>query len=65
MLDKSSYSENIGKFGLPKSTLTYFLDVILLTLKCSYLNHLWDLMGVGKITKRIVREFIDKIVVTK
>ena len=26
---------------------------------------MWDLMGIGKITKRIVREVIEKIVVTK
>ena len=64
-MNKSSYSEIIGKFGVPKSTITYFLNVIFLPLKYYYLNHLWDIMGVGKITKRIVREVIDRIVVTK
>ena len=53
------------KFGVPKFTLTYFLNVILPPLKCSSLKHLWDLMGVGKITKRIVREVIYKIAVKK
>ena len=64
-MDKSSYSEILGKFVLPNSDLTYFLNVIFPLLKCYYLNHLWDTMGVGKITKIIVIEVIDKIVVTK
>ena len=62
-MDKSSYSEILGQFGVPKSTLTYFLKIIFSSLKCSSLKHLWDLMGFGKTTKRIVREVIDKIVV--
>ena len=41
------------------------MKVIFLSLKSSPLNYLWDLMGFGKITKRIVRELIDKIVVTQ
>ena len=64
-MDKSSYSEIFGKFGVPKSTLTYFLNVIFLKLKYASLKHLWDLMGVGKITKGIVREAAEKIVVKK
>ena len=64
-MDKSSYSEILVKFGVPKSTLTYFLKVIFPPLKSSSLKHLRDLMGVGRITKRIVREVIEKIVVTK
>ena len=63
ILEKSSYSEVLGKFGVPKSTLTYFLNAIFPPLKCSSLKHLWDLMGVGKMTNLIVREVIDKIVV--
>ena len=64
-MDKSSYSEILVKFGVPKSTLTYFLKVISSPLECSSLKHLWYLMGVGKIKKRTFREVIDKIVVTK
>ena len=30
-----------------------------------FLNHLWNIMGVGKITKVIVREAAEKIVVKK
>ena len=63
--DKSSYSEILVKFGVPKSTLTYFLKAIFPTLKSSSLKHLWYLMDVGKITKKIVREVIEKIVSTK
>ena len=62
-LDKSIYSEIFVKCGLPKSTLTYSLNVIFPSLKCSSLKHLLYIMGIGKITKIIVREVIDKIVV--
>ena len=65
ILEKSSYSEIFVKFVVPKSTLAYFLKEIFPPLKYSSLKHLWDIMGVGKITKRIVREVVDKIVVTK
>ena len=65
ILDKSSYSDILGEFGLPNSTLTYFLNVIFPPLKCSSLRHLWDLMGVGKITKIIVREVIEKQLLRK
>ena len=58
ILDKSSYYEILLDFGVPNSTLTYLLNVLFAPLKCSSLKHLWDLMGVGKITKRIVREVI-------
>ena len=60
---KSSYSEILENFGVPDSTLIFPLNVTSPSLKCSSLKHLWDLMGVGKITKRIVREVIAKIVV--
>ena len=63
MLDKSSYSEILVKFGVPNSTLTYFLNILFVPLKCSSLKHLWDLMGVGKRTQGKVREVIEKIVV--
>ena len=65
ILDKSIYSEILVKYGVTKSTITYFLEVILLPLIMSSLNHLWNLMGVVKITSIIVRELIEKIVVTK
>ena len=48
-------------FAIPKSTVTYFLNVIFAPLKCSSLKNLWDLMGVEKITKRIVRDVTEKI----
>ena len=55
ILNKSNYSDILVKFGVPKATLTYFLKVVFLSLKISSLKHVWDLMGVGKITKRTVR----------
>ena len=58
ILDKSRYYEILVKFGVPNYTLTYFLKVIFLPLKSSSMKHLWYLMGVGKITKRIVIELI-------
>ena len=58
-----SYSEILVKFGVPKSTLTYLLNVIFAPLKCYSLKHLWDIVGVGKITKIIVREVIEERVV--
>ena len=51
ILDKSSYSVILVRFWEPKSTLTYFLKVILPPLKCSSMKHLWDLMGVEKMKR--------------
>ena len=65
ILDKSIYSDITGKFGVPKSTLTYFLNLTSLTLKCSSLKHLGDIVGVGKTTKRVLREVIEKQLLRK
>ena len=64
-MDKSNYSEILVKLGVPNSTLTYFLKIILPPLEFSSQKHLWDLMGVVKTTKIIVREVTEKIDVTK
>ena len=50
-------------FGVPKSTLCIFLNIIFPSLKCSSLKHLWDLIVFGKTKKIIVREVITKKVV--
>ena len=65
ILYKSRYYEILGKLGVPKFTLTYSLNVIFPPLEYSSLKHLWDLMGVRKITRRIVREVIEKLVARK
>ena len=65
ILEKSRYSDILGKFGVPKFTLTGSLNVIFPRLKFSSLKYLWDLMGVDKITKRIVREVMAKIFFNK
>ena len=62
-MDKSRYSGILGNFGVPNYTLTVSLNVIFLTLRCYSLKHLQGIMGVGKMTKRIVREVIAKMVV--
>ena len=55
----------LKNFVYQKSTIWGTLNLIFLPLKFSSLKHLWDIMGVGKITNRIVREVIAKIVVKK
>ena len=65
ILDKSSYYIILKNRGVPNSNITYFLYVSFPSLKCNSLKHLWYIMGVIKITKRIVSEVIEKIVVTK
>ena len=62
-LIKSSYYDILDFFGVPKSTLTRSLNINFPSLKCSSLKHLWDIILVGKIKKRIVREVTAKIVV--
>ena len=64
-MDKSSYFEILGNFGVPKYTLNVYLNVIFPSLKCSSLKHLWDIMCVEKIIKILVREVIAEIVVKK
>ena len=60
---KSSYFEILEIFGVPKSTLCLSLNVIFPPLKCSSLNHPWDIKVFGRITNKIVREVIEKKVV--
>ena len=60
---KSSYSGILEFFGIPNSALTLSLNIIFPSLKYSSLKHLWDLILVGKIKRRIVRKVTAKIVV--
>ena len=60
---KSRYSEILEEFRVPKSTIWLTLNVILPPLNCPSMKHLWDLIGVDKITKKIVREVIMLTVV--
>ena len=62
---KSSYSDILEIFGVPKSTLCRSLGVIFRPLKCSSLKHLWNVIVVGKTTKIMVRKLMAKIVVKK
>ena len=63
ILTKSRYCELLEQFELPKSTLRITLNVPFPPLKCSSMKHLWDLIEVGKITKKTVREVITLTVV--
>ena len=56
ILIKSSYSDTLEEFGVPKSTICCTLNIILPPLKFSSLKHLWYLIEVETITKKIVRE---------
>ena len=62
---KLSYSEILEEFGAPNCTLWRTLNAIFPPLKCSSLKDLWDITGVSKTTKKIVREVIAKKVVNK
>ena len=55
---KPIYSDLLKEFGVPKTTLCKTLNVLLPTLKCSYLNYLWDLIEVVKLTSQRVIEVI-------
>ena len=63
IFDKSIYYEILGKFEVPKSTLTGSLNSIFPPLECSSLKHPWYLIGNENITKRIGKEVIMKIFV--
>ena len=53
-----SYSDIFEELGVPKTTIWRNLDVIFPPLKCSSLKHLWYLIAVGKVKRKIVREVI-------
>ena len=58
ILIKSSYYDILENCGVPKSTICRSLNLIFPPLKLSSLKHLWDIIVVGKINEKIVREFI-------
>ena len=53
---KLIYTELLGEFGVPKTTLCRTLFVLFPPLKCSSLKHLWDLIKVGKVMSQTVKE---------
>ena len=53
MLDKSIYSDILGNLGVPKAHSNLLPEYNLPGyLKCSSMKHLWDIIGLGVISKR-------------
>ena len=65
ILEKSSNSDIIENLEVPNSTLCSSLNAIFLSLQYSSPNHLWGIILVGKISKKIVREVRSKINIKK
>ena len=49
---QSRYSELLEEFGVTKCNIWLILNVIFLPLKYYSLKHLWEFIGVEKITKK-------------
>ena len=47
-------------FGVPKTSLQRYLNVIFLSLKLNSLKYLWYLMGLGEISNKTVRKTITE-----
>ena len=50
-------------FGVPKTSLQRYLNIIFLSLKCSSLKHLWYLIGLGEISNKTVRKTITENII--
>ena len=50
-------------FGVPKTSLQSYLNVIFPPLKCYLLNHLWYLMSLGDISNQTVKKTITENIV--
>ena len=55
ILLKSSCAAIQDNFGVPKTSLQRYLNVLFPSLKCSSLKHLWYLMRLGAIRSKTVR----------
>ena len=60
ILLESSCAESQDNFGVPKTSLQRYLNLIFPPLECSLLKHLWYLMSLGKISNRTVRKTITE-----
>ena len=63
ILLKSSCAAIQYNFGVPKTSLQRYLNVLFSSLKCSYLKHLWYLMRLGEIRSKTVRKTITEKIV--
>ena len=50
-------------FGVPKTSLQRYLNILFPSLKCSLLKHLWYLMRLGEIRNKTVRNTITEKIV--
>ena len=62
ILLKSSCAAIQEKFGVPKTSLQRYLNILFPSLKCSSLKHLWYLMRSGEISNKTVRKTITEII---
>ena len=60
ILLKSSCAAIQENFGVPKTSLQMYLNVLFPSLKCSSLKHLWYLMRLGEIRRKTVRNTITE-----
>ena len=60
---KSSCTVIHDDFGVPKTTLQRYLNVIFPSLKYSLSKHLWYLMSLGEISNKTVRKTITENIV--
>ena len=63
ILLKSSCAAIQDNFGVPKTSLKRYLNVISPSLKFSSLKHLWYLMSLGEISNKTVRKTITENIV--
>ena len=63
ILPKSSCAAIQDNFGVPKTSLQRYLNVLFPSLKCSSLKHLWYLMSIGEISNKTVRQTITEKIV--
>ena len=63
ILLKSSCAAIQDNFGVPKTSLQRYLNIIFPSLKCSSLKHLWHLMRLGEIRSKTVRKTITENIV--
>ena len=63
ILLKSICSAIQDNFGVPKTSLKNYFNVIFLSLKFSSLKHLWYLMSLGEISNKTVRKSITEKIV--
>ena len=65
IINKACYYKLLEEIRVTKCTICHTINVIFTPLECSSLKHLWDLIGLCKINKKIFIEVIMITVVNK